>query len=264
MIDTLCAFGCSNTFGCESLAANDRSEQNIFHAYPYFLSQKLKIPNYLNFAKGGASNLEIAYKVIEYVLTLPKDKSNIFLVIGWTGNARFSFLHKKKIKSVQYINDESIEARKRLHNIIDGKFGCEKLFAKLILPFEEKFQKKDNLNIIRELMSIYFFYTELCTVLNVIIRFAISAWLDRCNISYITLPTILYANHPLYDSITKIKNIQSYNENNKIVFDFNNFKQQERIKQDHLTESEHYIVADYLYNYIINTKTYGIFPGLIT
>lgn len=89
MIDTLAAFGCSHTQGDESISDNNigvNKEENIYHAYPYFLSKLLQCKTYLNFARVGSSNHEIARSVIKQVETL--SPQHCFLVIGWTDNNR--------------------------------------------------------------------------------------------------------------------------------------------------------------------------------
>jgi len=69
MIDTLVAFGCSSTFGSETVATGDNyNPDSIYRAYPYYLSKKLGLQNYYNQAYPGESNLVIAYKILQHVL----------------------------------------------------------------------------------------------------------------------------------------------------------------------------------------------------
>jgi len=67
MVDTLVAFGCSNTYGNEALESGKTTPDNIYHAYPYFLSQMLNIPNYKNYALSGSSNVAIGMKVADFI-----------------------------------------------------------------------------------------------------------------------------------------------------------------------------------------------------
>jgi len=257
MVNTLVAFGCSNTFGSESIAANDNNNpQNIYHSYTYFLSKKLNIPNYLNYAWPGHSNLEIAYTVFKYIFN--NDCKNIFIVIGWTGDNRFAFYYDGKHHSVKLRKQNNIIEQK-LQSILDR--GCTNIKIRDMMidqlhessyKFSQKYQWKDDiLFLFTNLLTSYFFNTQLCTTLNIAIKFGITAILEKLNIKYITLPTILYTDHPSYQLLNSQNNIFAY-KNGTITFDYNNFRHAR--KTGHLASHEHEQVALWIYNYMQSAK----------
>jgi hypothetical protein len=226
MIETLVAFGCSNTYGSETIDAGDTTNpKNIYHAYPYFLSQKFSVPiNYINLARVSASNLEIAYKVYNYIIELVKQKrKNVFIVIGWSGDERFPLFKK-------------------------GEFGTMRPKTKPLNLWQE------NTTALNSIFRLFFFETPISTFLNALIRVGISLLLERYEIPYITIPTILYHTHPLYDLLDRKSNILCYDQNENIIFNYHNFKQP-RSTSRHLTECEQKEFAEWLYNYIIANKT---------
>jgi hypothetical protein len=97
MVDTLVAFGCSNTHGDEAVADKNigvDKEKNIFFAYPFFLSKKLGCKTYHNYARVGASNHEIATTIISHIDKYTPAKT--FIIIGWTDNNRAPVLSYTK------------------------------------------------------------------------------------------------------------------------------------------------------------------------
>jgi hypothetical protein len=134
MIDTLIAFGCSNTQGDEAVADKNigvNKEHNIFFAYPFFLSKKLGCKTYHNYAKVGASNYEIAATLLKNLDNY--DPARTFVIIGWSDNNRipvttytsksYKILHKfystlPFLKKLQYYN-----IYKKLINVTDTKIA---------------------------------------------------------------------------------------------------------------------------------------------
>jgi hypothetical protein len=116
MIDTLIAFGCSNTRGDE--AVSDRNvgvdeANNIYFAYPYFLSKKLNCIKYYNFARVGASNHEIATSIISHIDRYDPDKT--LIIIGWTDNNRAPVLtYTKRSYKILHKLFETLPVLKKL------------------------------------------------------------------------------------------------------------------------------------------------------
>ncbi len=251
MIDTLVAFGCSSTFGSETVATGDNyNPDSIYRAYPYYLSKKLGLQNYYNQAYPGESNLVIAYKVLQHVLN--KDKRNEFHVIGWTNDNRFPVVYKRELKTIKIHGDTDwIKTFKRFHNLLDGSDRNPRFLE--ILKGHWVNAKSNALDAFRDLMTVYFFETPYNTALNALIKFATTALLDRLNISYLSLPAFLYIDHPLYSYLTTPNNILPYDKDMNVVFSFDGFREDPNSKR-HLSSSEHEALAAYLYQYIVSNN----------
>lgn len=216
----LVAFGCSHTFGSESFNPGDHySDDCIYGAYPYFLSEQLGIPVYINKARPGASNLEIAHKVIDY--TINNDCTNTIFIIGWSSDTRFPIMQKRKYNTIK---------------LIRNRF----LFTKQTKQFD----------LFHDFMSLYFFDTPLNTTFNALVKLCTSVILEKQNVTYLTLPTFIYNNHSLFKYITKSNNILSYDDNNEIIFDFLKYKL-DKNDSIHLTHTEHKILSIFLYKHIV-------------
>jgi hypothetical protein len=225
MIDTLVAFGCSNTYGSETINIGDTTNiKNIYQAYPYFLSQKLNIANYINYARVSASNFEIAYKVYNYIIKADKQyNKNTLLVIGWSGDERFPLFIKDKFSTLR----------------------------QKTTPKDADYQ---NTTAINSIFRNFFFETPICTFLNAFVRTCITFILERYEIPYITIPTILYNNHQIYQLLNHRNNVLCYDQDDNIVFNFYDFKQRHSPGK-HLMKDEHEKFAEWLYEYIVKNKT---------
>jgi len=253
MVDTLVAFGCSSTFGSETITPGDNyNPDNIYHAYPYFLSQHLRLPNYHNYAYPGESNLVIAYKVLDHVLN--KDCKNEFIVIGWTSDNRFPVVYKKELKTIKMHGDKDwVRTFKVFHNLLDGKDRNVRFLEMLKGHWHNA--KSNALDALRDLLTVYFFETPYNTLLNVLVKFAITSLLDRYHIPYLTLPAFLYVDHPLYQHLTQPNNILAYNDSTDVTFSFGNFRVDRQ--KGHLSSIEHQGIAALLHQHLTNN------PGLL-
>jgi len=245
MIDTLVAFGCSHTYGSEAIVAGDCcSKKNIYFSYAYYLSKKLEIKHYINKARSGASNLEIAYNIVNHLYQSPSPTSNRqIILIGWSGDRRFPIVNNNKILTAM-VRDVDSDKSKVVHQILNGR-KSEGIFGFI----KDHFLFNNKKDIFRFLLDYYFLNTDMCVLLNVLVKFAVITLLECRGIPYITIPTILYVNHDIYKLFAKKNNITCYNDDNDIVFDFLSFKKS-TLPKLHLTSSEHKVFADYLYNFI--------------
>jgi hypothetical protein len=229
MINVVVAFGCSNTYGSETIKVRDtRNPNNVFNAFPFLISQKINGEiNHKNCARVGASNFEIAMRVVNYVLEIQKQKDETpFIVIGWSGDDRFPLWVKNEFNTLRPNAKQHSFDKADIADIAFTGF-CFRNF---------------------------FFDTCLNTFLNAFVKLGTSLLLDRYKIPYITVPTILYKNHPLYDLLDKSKNVLCYDHNDNLVFDFYNFKEPS-CTVSHLTKCQQAKFAEWLYNYMIENKT---------
>lgn len=268
MINTLVAFGCSNTYGCEAIGTNRKTFQCMFNSYPYFLSQKLNLA-YRNYAKNGSSNNAIGMSVVDFLLKNPNLHSKIFVVIGWTGDNRMTVLnptgHEDNISQHGEINESVLikdidrkapnQLFPYLSNLCDKIFINSKLTKKLLFShYIEKYgnDQKDFLRyMLRDLLSIFVFNTEPYTFTNTAIRYSIIQLLQSCNITYLTLPTITHYPHPLYELFPSKNNIKCYDTNENMIFDPESMFQAYKYNgAGHTSVFGHTKIASYLYDYI--------------
>jgi hypothetical protein len=259
MIDTLVAFGCSNTFGSDSLGTGNNSPESIYHAYPYFLSQKLNIPNYKSHAFIGASNIYIGMKVAEFLINNPELHKSTFVVIGWTGDNRLPIRKPcGKIVSATYnqrssSNNPIREILDKLHTKVffNGDFTRKLLFSHYIEKYGKDKEGNFLIFLLRDLLAHFFYNTQPLIFLNAIIKYGIVQLLQSYNVAYITLPTILYHPHPLYNLIPQKNNISSYDNEENVIFDMKKkFNEYRHPKAGHISRAGHMKLAEYMYEYI--------------
>jgi hypothetical protein len=213
MIDTLIAFGCSNTYGAEAIRDDDHNnEENINSSYAKYLSDHLKCKNYINLAECGISNFVISSKVISL---LPQyiekyGRENIFVVIGWTDNNRIR-LYLNNIIPFKEVYREIVDAgewplicmlmpesvNNRTDKDLTKKFY--ELFKKF--PFIDKFF----MGILKYIFRTpSFYYTNIC------VKMATEYYLNKYNIKYFTFPTL--RSHPIHykDLIFKDPNLDKF------------------------------------------------------
>jgi hypothetical protein len=263
MIDTLVAFGCSNTFGSDSLGTGNNSPESIYHAYPYFLSQKLNIPNYKSHAVVGASNIYIGMKVAEFLTNNPDLHKSTFVVIGWSGDNRLP-VQKPCGKIVSATYNSHTSRNTPIHEIIvklqtkvffNAEFTRKLLFSHYIEKYGKDSEGNFLIFLLRDLLAQFFYNTKPLIFLNAIIKYGITQLLQSYNVAYITLPTILYHPHPLYNLIPEKNNISCYDQEENIIFDMKRkFNHLRHPKAGHISRAGHMALTDYIYEYMQKQK----------
>lgn len=264
MIDTLVAFGCSNTFGSEVFGPNDIRPESIYYAYPYYLSQKLNLPNYYNFAKYGASNFAISIKVLNYIFNNKDRHKNIFVVIGWSGDNRFTLVDRKNEEFTVYAPTINDNIEMLIDSQPDSKFINKKTFIEYVLSYYSLYCKYPKqrffIPLLRDLFIYYFFNTHIIIFLNAMVKYNTVQLLQHFNISYITIPTILYYNHPLYELLPQHNNISCYDKNEKVIFEMaEKYSKYKEPNTTHINKHGHLKFAEEIYEYIQEYNTTKIF-----
>jgi hypothetical protein len=270
MIDTLIAFGCSNTFGAESIEDFDHNNpDNINHSYAKYLSDLLECKNYYNLAENGISNSEITKRIFKELPDMIKkhDSEKILVIVGWTDYNRIR-LYLKHI----------IPFKEAFRQIIDI---CE--YPLLCKFFPNQFKRTDNEAcdigvIIKQYpfmeqfllgMMNYLFRTPSFYIMNTYAKLAAENYLIKNNLKFLTFPTL--RSHTINDTtlnyidperdktfinsekiLSHKNNIFEYdNEGNYKFSALDNFKQHGISKSGgHLKSSAHEALAKYLYSEI--------------
>lgn len=274
MVDTLVAFGCSNTYGNEALEAGKTSPDNIYHAYPYHLCQKLNIPNYRNYSVSGSSNVAIGMKVVDFILNNQHLHKNIFVVIGWSGDNRLTIVKPGGSESSIRSRDKStasVISGNMNTKTTDQVFDClgklqDKVFfnngftKKLLFShYIEKhgvYEKNFLQNLLRDLLTIFVFNTEPFIFLNAIVRYGVTQLLHSYNIQYITIPTILHFPHSIYKLLSKSNNIMCYSDNEDLIFEPEKlFLANKHYGACHTSSTGHMKIAEFLYSFMCEAGT---------
>lgn len=236
MIDTLIAFGCSNTYGTEALVKNDDGIKdksiNNQYAYPKYLADRIGC-SYKNLASPGISNIEIASKVMEAVQS-PEFSAyaDPFIIIGWTEDERIPVISKKNKHFTIGTGDLSYLLEK------DHTLKVPYIFSKK--EFDEQFV----LNIMEHIYASPFY-----NKMNFFIKYAVINYLQQNNIKFFTFPTLSYPFDPLYNLLSSPNNILCHDSIGNPVFDmlekFLHFCP--NYKGYHLHYTSHKALADYLF-----------------
>lgn len=133
MINTVIAYGCSNTYGDEAIAdynLNVNCEDNIYFSYPWYIAEQLQcnVTNYFNYAKVGMSNQEIATKVMDTLHN--HDPETTLVLVGWTDDNRLPITTQ---------TEYSYFTLKRLYNSLSWKLKTQ------IIKKYKQLQSKDKL-----------------------------------------------------------------------------------------------------------------------
>lgn len=252
MVDTLVAFGCSHTSGYKSCVEKlTNVKDTVYYSYAYYLFQKLKFRNYENYARTGASNIEICSDLNNFIFNKQHLHHRCLVVVGWTGDNRFTIINKDrddpycnyienkydlKFKNVNAINPKALQS---LNDIIRGIRKC---------TFESMF------HIVSDLLDRFYYNTWLCTDNNAMLKYSAVTLLQRYNIQYITFPTILHRYHLLYDLLPPSNNIRLYTEGgNNINFDMLE-KYKCFVSGHHMNQYGHEALSKYLFKYIIEQQ----------
>jgi len=272
MIDTLIAFGCSNTYGAEAIVDDDHmNPENINFSYAKYLSDLLKCKNYINLAANGISNFVISSKVISL---LPQyiekyGKENIFVIIGWTDNNRMR-LHLNNIIPFK-------EAHREVFDAGEWPLIC-KLMPETVNSRVDKshIEKYENLMkkfpyIDRFFMGLlrYIFRTPSFYFTNICVKMATEYFLKNNNIKYFAFPSLrsfsIHYNDLVYKDPQRDKyflnaeflldekhNIYENNKDGTVNFDMlNKFGVFGRSKSGgHLKAAAHKELADFLFKEI--------------
>lgn len=270
MIDTLVAFGCSNTFGTD-IFSNKRAPESVYHAYPAVIAKKLELPNYLNYARAGMSNLEISMKAVDYILENKDKHKNIFVVIGWSGDSRLPLKEcpnhdvtantasmdglVAKLKSIHKLftfcrrsHIAELSAMINVINIFIKKAGEKMNTGKKDLSVARRLSP---CGILGCLLSVYFFETKFSWFLSDIVKFGTTQLLQYYNIPYLTLPTLPYHDHELYRLLPKRNNILGYDDDGNLIFDMHEKYNDHLANPHHLNKEGHHLLAEFLYQHII-------------
>ena len=196
MIDTLVAFGCSNTFGAESIEDFDHNNpDNINHSYAKRLADLLQCKNYYNLAQNGLSNFEITRRIFKELPDIIRkhDADKIFVIVGWTDYNRLR-LYLKHIIPFK-------EAFRQVIDICEYPLLC-KFFPKQF-PLTDKERDaqpgKDIDTIIKQypfmeqfLLGImnYLFRTPSFYIMNTYAKLAAENYLIKNNLKFLTFPTL--------------------------------------------------------------------------
>jgi hypothetical protein len=248
MIDTIVAFGCSHTQGDESVVdynINYEKEQNIFFAYPFYLSKILNCKYYYNYAVCGSSNQQIASTFFEKIEKFADEikQRRILIVIGWTCNNRITAMQytekshnclRSVINALPILKRITI-ARKIFQNNQKPQ-GIPITITSSIIRLITRLRYKLNINKkTRQCRTIneqwyyekikpYFsddfiigidkhiFYTAENRDTNTFIELCIDQFLTSKKIPYIAVPMMSYEND--------VKNIYFNNNNNIVPKDF--------------------------------------------
>jgi len=240
-VDTLIAFGCSHTQGDEAVSdynINFNKSENIYYAYPYYLSKLLGCKNYYNYAICGSSNQQIASTFFEKINkhTSENTNANLIVVIGWScyNRLKVSQFTKNSYSSIKYVIN-NLPIIKRLHlsrlfskhtKNIDGEtFTISKGIIRLItrikygLPINKETQQY---RVINEdwyktkfkpffhdefILGIdkHLFHTDAYRDTNIFIKMCVDSFLTQNKIPYIAFPTMLY-NRDAKDNFLNQKN----------------------------------------------------------
>jgi len=275
MIDTLIAFGCSNTFGAESIDDFDHNNpDNINHSYAKYLSDSLQCKNYYNLAQNGLSNFEITRRIFKELPDIIKkhDAEKIFVIVGWTDYNRLR-LYLKHIIPFK-------EAFRQIIDICEYPLLC-KFFPKQFKPIDTEVMRDigfDVDTVIKQypfmeqfLLGVmnYLFRTPSFYIMNTYAKLAAENYLLKENLKFLTLPTL--RSHTISGTIlnhldperdkTFINSEKILNKKNNIfehdeegVYKFSaleSFKQYGISKSGgHLRAAAHEELAKYLYSEI--------------
>jgi hypothetical protein len=252
MIDTLVAFGCSNTYGSEVFGIKDNRPESIYYAYSYYLSQRLGLSGYQNYAKPDASNFDIGMSVIDFVLNNKQQHNKIFVIIGWTGDNRFTV--------VDTCGNEKQIRKPHTRNVIKDLYdnnpssivkACTRFLREYCLTYRTRIDHWFFFPLFRDLFAYYVFNTKTIIFLNAAIKYCTIQVLRAFNIPYLSLPTVLYHNHPLYELSSQKNNIVCYDKDENVVFEMNEkYKKYKEPNTAHINRHGHNKFAEELFNYI--------------
>ena len=174
MIDTLVAFGCSNTFGAESIEDFDHNNpDNINHSYAKRLADLLQCKNYYNLAQNGLSNFEITRRIFKELPDIIRkhDADKIFVIVGWTDYiCEYPLLCKFFPKQFPLTDKErDAQPGKDIDTIIKQ------------YPFMEQF--------LLGIMN-YLFRTPSFYIMNTYAKLAAENYLIKNNLKFLTFPTL--------------------------------------------------------------------------
>jgi hypothetical protein len=131
--------GDSWTHGDEivDLPGYDSASTKYYNTWPWFLSQSLNIPICVNDAQGGASNIRIFRRTLDYInkwIGQGKSPNDLLIVLGWTTPERNEVAHTEAIYSMtvqDYLRFHSIDVDEKLlkdyhkayYNIYSDSYG---------------------------------------------------------------------------------------------------------------------------------------------
>lgn len=292
MIDTLLAFGCSHTYGDEAISDYNigiDKQQNIYAAFPFFLSQYLKCKNYHNYSVCGSSNQEIASTLYDK-LFFHKDEINekrVFIVIGWTSNNRlkisqstprsyFSFINTLNniplISRLKYYAKKNEELNPKCeNNSITVTHGIVKLIYNILYSvsikkttesyrafnrkfYKEKIENKFSNDFIIGIEK-HIFNTNSNNDTNFFIKLCVDLYLTQHNIPYIALPTIKNNANTHDDLLNKKNNISPFDFNFETKCFVKHFGKKYGYSSSgtHMKLPAHKKLAEFIFN-IINTR----------
>ncbi len=277
MIDTLVAFGCSNTQGDEAVANSNigiEKEQNIYYAYPFFLSKKLSCSNYYNFARVGSSNHEIAACILNNINNF--DPLKTFIVIGWTDNNRIpvttyttksykilqklygslSLLNRLKYREIykqQISNTETevVTLSKGIVRIIYAKlFGIKNLKNHEKYSYETTFKPFFSDNFITGVAK-HIFNTQVNDQANDLYKIAVERVLHERSFKYLMLTTLGTQDYPFSSYFSKNYFMwEKYDDYVSIIHEYGS-KYGMAESGVHMKALAHSKLADFLYSEIL-------------
>lgn len=292
MIDTLLAFGCSHTYGDEAIADYNigiDKQQNIYAAFPFFLSQHLKCRNYHNYSISGSSNQEIASIIFDKLNFHKKEinENRVFIVIGWTSNNRlkvsqsnprsyFSLIntlnHIPLISRLKYYAKKTEELNPLCEsNSITITHGIVKLIYNILFNvsikkttepyrafnrnfFKNKIEDKFSNDFIIGIEK-HIFNTSGNNDTNFFIKLCVDQYLTRYNIPYVALPTIKNDVNVHQHLLNQKNNISPFDynfETNCFIKHFGN-KYGHSSSGTHMKLPAHKKLAEFIFD-IINTR----------
>jgi len=240
---TLLAFGCSFTYGTEAQSDHDIGidySTNPNFSYPKYMADYLGC-GYVNYARGGSSNTEIANKVIEVINS--KKHHNPLVIIGWTEAERFTGYTK---------NNKPCNITGFMDNIENNSRNLELL---------EHYCKEFTLEELR-LLSLN--VTKYPTVVDASFycKWSLAQYLSEQNIPYLTFPALEYPWSEKYNLIDTNNNILYHDHRGKTVFDMKEtFVVFARLRGftglragGHICTKTHKLLARYLVQEIVKKK----------
>lgn len=245
MIKKIIAFGCSNTYGTESQAIEDKNIDvtiNPNFAYPKFLANLLNC-DWKNYGVPGVCNQIIARNVLQEIQRIPESTySDILILIGWTNDNRLSVL-KKNFAGLFH---EKVFKNKKIDSILNDKTYYQTLRRS---AYKLGIFSGTNTRTFKDFASdifLYYFQSLSHVKVNFYTKYATHKFLEERKLKYIAFPTNPYLNDSDYINLMSKNFIQRYDSEGNIIFSLLDTFHKLASNARHLSEQGHKDFAYYL------------------
>lgn len=231
-IKKLYANGDSWTYGQE-LGDNlpDELDYKFYNSWPWWLAQRMNIPQVVNDSLGGSSCDRIFRRTIDYIKN-QKDISDTVFILGWTSAERFEWPTTKKLTHHNGYSDDEWE---EVHWI-------SMLFSNDVSASGHERTWHDKLARINQFKNKWFRIRDYQADLNKVEQYI-----------YILNELIKEKNSTVYHFWALGQPIQKYNILDESLIKIADKKQWSREKYGHPTVESHQKIADIIYDKIQNT-----------